>query len=423
MTEEFLHYIWETKQFLHEDLCTSSGGLLSVIHPGAHNFYSGPDFFNAQLKINEQLWAGNVEIHIRSSDWNRHAHTHDPAYDNVILHVVYEHDAEVKKCNGDEMPTLVLNGRIPDQLVASYFSMRNSKEKIACGRAGKDTALRIARETMLSRALIDRLARKTDEMKFLLAQLNGDWEEFFYRLVLHSFGMKVNADPMRQLGNIIPHRLLLKYRDAIFRMEALLFGASGLLTVEEDEYAGKLQKEFSFLQKVHGLGSMEKHAWKFMRLRPNNFPTLRIAQAAAFFGKHEKPFRSCIETNDPEMLRKVFDVKASGYWNDHYRFGVKSRTYEKCTGKNSAEILLINVIVPLKFLYGKSKKEEKYSEEAISLLEKITAEKNSVVEKYRKEEWEINSAADSQSVLELKRNYCDRKKCLDCEVGRKMLYS
>jgi hypothetical protein len=241
-------------------------------------------------------------------------------------------------------------------------------------------------------------------------------------------GMKVNADPFSWLSQITPWKLLSRFRHDIFKLEALLFGQAGMLeentqlTIEDDKkYFLALQQEYRHLSRLHALVPMNVQSWKYMRLRPNNFPTIRIAQLANLFSKNEKLFRACLEVSDESELRKMFDSKASEYWNEHYRFDVKSRNYEKRFGTQATDVMLINAVVPMKFLYGKLKRDEKYCEEAIGLLERIPGEQNSIVLKYEKAGWNVSSSADTQGILELKRNYCDRKKCLECEVGRTVL--
>ncbi|HTL82386.1 MAG TPA: DUF2851 family protein [Bacteroidia bacterium] len=455
MKEEFLHHIWAKKQFDARELFTTDGEPITIYLQGELNQYSGPDFSGARIKIGEQLWAGNVEIHIRSSDWNRHGHETDPAYENVILHVVFIHDEEVKINSGRILPTLELRGKIfadfdrfedskikdsnsnsssSRELHSQYSNFRifqssNARRKegsLSCGDLTSE--LKMESVSMMTRSLTERLERKTIEIKEQLAQCNGDWEEAFYRVMLQHCGMKVNSDPFRWLAQITPWKLLAKYRHDVFQLEALLFGQAGMLgenaqlSIEDDKkYFLSLQSEYAHLSRLHALEPMNVQSWKYMRLRPNNFPTIRISQLAALFSKEEKLFRACMENENAEELRTMLEVHASEYWDTHYRFDVESRNYRKKFGEQVIDVLFINAIAPMKFLYGKELRNETYVEEAIAILEKIPAEKNSIVLNYERSGWEMKHAADTQGILELKRNYCDRKKCLDCEVGRKVL--
>lgn len=329
MKEEFIHYIWKTKQFIPTNLKTTDGKHIEIIHPGEHNHSSGPDFFNAQIKTGEMLWTGNVEIHIKASDWLKHKHQYDDAYNNVILHVVYESDMELNANNGEPMQTLVMRDRIDMKLYENYLLLIKSKTKIACSNNVKEIPAIII-TSWLSGILAERLERKVSELKTELVQNKNDWEETFYRHITRQFGMKVNAEPFQWLSACVPYRMLRKQNDNLLQTEALLFGQSGLLPEKmSDTYTNALIREYMHLQLKYNIRPMPKHWWKFMRLRPNNFPTIRIAQLAGLFFRQQQLFRLCIETNDISELRKLFDVPASGYWKNHYRFGKVSKACEK----------------------------------------------------------------------------------------------
>jgi hypothetical protein len=421
MKEEFLHYIWKTKQFNPTDLKTEDGQAIHVIHPGEHNFSSGPDFFNAQLIINEMLWSGNVEIHIKASDWLKHKHQHDDAYNNVILHVVYEADMAVKNYRDEVIPTLVMNERIDMNLYRNYLRLRNSKTKIPCAShiASVPPVLKTA---WLGRVLAERLEQKTNEIKTELEQCGNDWEETFYRHIARQFGMKVNAEPFQWLSNYVPFRMLRKQSDNLLQTEALLFGQSGLLPVQADDvYSKALLREYLHLQNKYKLDAMPAHWWKFMRLRPNNFPTVRIAQLAGLFYRQPQLFRTCMEENDVKKLHRIFETPASGYWNDHYRFGKVSKASVKNLGPQAVDTILINTIAPFKFLYAKLKGDENLRQQAIFLLENISPETNVIIRDWENMQFTSYSAADTQALLELKKNYCDKKKCLSCGIGNFIL--
>ncbi|HEU4716694.1 MAG TPA: DUF2851 family protein [Bacteroidia bacterium] len=420
MTEEFLHHIWRTRQFNPANLRVTDGRALEIIYPGEHNIFSGPDFFNAKLRIGDQLWAGNVEIHVKASDWMKHRHQEDEAYGNVVLHVVYEADREIS-ARGNVLPALELKERVPGKLWTRYSEMRGSKDRLACaGSMAGASSFTVA--AMLGRAIVERLERKTDEIRTELLHSGNDWEETFYRRLAHRFGMNVNAEPFHRLALSLPFRLLMRHADQPHQGEALLFGQAGLLDdAATDAYMSDLQREYRHLRKKYSLQSIETHAWKFMRLRPGNFPTLRISQLAALLTQRTQLFRACMEMKTAEELEAFFDVQASAYWDTHYRFRISSKECVKRLGAQATDVILINTVAPVKFLYGKMKKEERYCDEAIALLEEINAEENSVTRLFSAQAMELRNSADTQGALELKKNYCDRKRCLDCEIGRELL--
>jgi hypothetical protein len=417
MKEEFLHYIWKTKQFNPVDLQTTNGLNLEILYPGEHNFHSGPDFFNARIKSGEMIWTGNVEIHINASDWLKHKHQDDDAYNNVILHVVYNNDVELKTNNGESMPTLVLRDRMDMKLFENYQLMLKSKLRIPCSNRLKEIPS-IVRTSWLSRILAERLERKVLELKTELEQNGNDWEEIFYRQLCKQFGMKINADPFSWLAAAVPYKLLSKQRNNLLQTEAFLFGQSGLLPEKpEDVYSKALVREYIFLQLKYQIRPMPSHWWKFMRLRPNNFPTVRIAQLAGLFFRQPQLFRLCLETKDSHELRKIFDIPASGYWNDHYQFGKISKAVTKNLGPQAIDSILINTVAPFKFLYGRMKGDEQLVQEAISLLEEISPESNRIIREWESIHMEAANAGESQALLELRKQYCDKKRCLDCEIG------
>jgi hypothetical protein len=421
MKEEFLHYIWKTKQFNPADLKTEDGQSLTIIHPGEHNHSSGPDFFNAQLIIGGISWVGNVEIHTKASDWLRHKHQHDEAYNNVILHVVYESDLPVQSNYKQSMPTLVLRDRVDMKLYGKYLRLRNSKTKIPCS-GQLDEISSIIKTSWMSRTVVERLERKINELHIELEQNKNDWEETFYRHITRQFGMKVNAEPFQWLSAHVPFKILRKQNDNLLQTEALLFGQSGLLPEKmSDAYTNALIREYIHLQTKYNLRPMPAHCWKFMRLRPNNFPTIRIAQLAGLFFRQPQLFRTCIELNDPDELKKLFAVPASGYWNNHYRFGKVSRVMEKNLGSQAIDTILINTIVPFKFLYGKVKGDDQLRQDAISLLEKLDPENNKNIRAWQECGIDPVSSAESQALLEMTKNYCDKKRCLQCGIGNYLL--
>lgn len=421
MKEQFLHYAWKNRQFDTRELKTNSGETIEIIYPGDYNRDSGPDFLNAKIRIADQLWSGNVEIHLRSSDWNKHRHQHDRAYDNVILHVVYRSGETVSNAAGQDLPELCLGPRLDRAQYDRFMQLFASEDAIPCaGRLHEIEPIRIT--GMLSRLLAERLERKVNLLGEELKRLKGDWEELFYRHVARQFGMKVNAEPFQWLAHAVPFRLIAKGRDNLLRTEALLFGQAGLLPEKRgDTYTNTLIREYRHQQAMHRFRPLAAHTWKFLRLRPNNFPTIRIAQLAALCHRHEKMFRTCLEAESLHELRAVFDVPVSPYWEKHYRFGRKSRPQAKRMGQQTIDILLINTVIPFRFLYGQMHDDTVMTDKAIRLLEEMEPEENRLLRAWEKYGIESRSAAESQALIELSTHYCARKKCLQCGVGVRLV--
>ncbi|MCB0400451.1 MAG: DUF2851 family protein [Flavobacteriales bacterium] len=421
MREEFLHYIWKFKLFTSQELQLVNGEALHVIHPGIHNTDSGPDFFNARIRIGTTEWAGNVEIHVRTSDWYKHRHEHDPVYQNIILHVVYQNDKELTNTRNQSMPTLELKSNINRSLYDSYADLLASKAWIPCGKQIQQIdAFTVS--GWLNRLAIERMERKAGELQTLFHQNGNDWESSFYQYLFRYFGMRVNAEPCFQLARNAPLKLIEKHADSK-RVEALLFGQAGMLTEPaQDEYTQLLKSEYAFLQNKFSLRPMSGSSWKLMRLRPANFPTIRISQMAQLMVRSSRLFASCMEAQTPDELIRIFQVKASTYWEAHYQFGKPaSRSTPKPVGEETINHLIINVVVPFTFVYGKWKADSGLQDKAIQFLEKLKPEKNSIVKNWENLTVKASNALQSQSLLELKNNYCSEKKCLNCSIGNKIL--
>jgi hypothetical protein len=422
MNEEFLHFIWKHGLYLKDQLETTNGEPVDIISGGSHNTDSGPDFFNARIRIGETTWAGNIEIHQKSSHWYQHRHDSDAAYDNVILHVVEFHDKPVQVKN-HELPTLVL--RYPDEILENYETLLKSKRWIACEERLPEVDPFILR-FWFSSLMIERLESKTGEILKLLEQNRNNWNETFYQLLARNFGMKTNALPFEMLAKSLPLNILSKHKNDLFQTEALLFGQSGLLneTLPGDDYFLSLRKEYSFLYKKYGLSGIESHLWKFMRLRPINFPTVRIAQLAMLIHHSSALFSRIMETEKPEDLRKLFNVTASGYWDTHYRFNKASEENRpKVLGETAFNNLVINTIVPLLFVYGDQHLDQSMKDRALLLLEKLAPEDNQIIRKWNELGIESRTAFETQALLQLKNNYCDNKNCLNCQLGAKIITS
>ncbi len=419
--EDFLHYIWKYKLFNSLGLFTQNRENIEVINFGVHNTDAGPDFFNGKIKIDQTIWAGNIEIHINSSDWIKHKHQSDKAYDNVILHVVYKNDKEIKDKDGNAIPTLELKGLIEEELIDNYNSLIQSKDWIPCGKQIK-TVDEFAIKSWINRLAIERLERKSGEIGETLQFNKNNWEETFYQYLLKYFGLKVNAHPFELLAKNTPLKTIEKHND-LFSIEALLYGQSGYLDENiEDEYYNKLKTEYHFLKSKFRLTAIDKSLWKLLRLRPNNFPTIRIAQLANLLSNHTRLFNKIIEIESVNELQELFYVQASAYWNTHYRFGVVVKDNKvKKIGINTVNNIIINVIVPFTFVYAKAKQNEELVNKSLNLLENIKAENNFIVEKFAQLGVKSSNAMQTQSLIELKNNYCSQKKCLNCSIGNKIL--
>ncbi len=418
MQEEFLHYLWKFRLFDSKNLKTVDGELIEILKPGEHNFDSGPDFFNAKIRIGKTLWAGNVEIHIRASDWEVHKHQHDKAYDNVILHVVHEADKKLLRKTGEIIPTLELKSRIPQNIYQMYVSFKGSKDRIPCGRQIKDIDP-FTLNHWLARLLIERLERKSGPILESLKQNKNNWEETFYQFLARNFGLKVNSEPFEILARALPLSILAKHRNNLIQLEALLFGTAGLLEKElKDDYPRQLQKEFKFLKSKYKIKPMNGSLWKFMRLHPPNFPTIRISQFANLLHKSTHLFSKTLETKD---LSALLASETSDYWLTHYRFDKVSPKRMKTLGSESIHNIMINTIAPIIFIYGKQKGEELFTDHTLDLLEKILPEKNSIISKWQELGVHAKNAGETQALIQLKNEYCTKKRCLECSVGARLL--
>ena len=421
--EEFLQYIWENKLFVAENIKTASGEQLEIINVGKRNTDSGPDFFNARIKIDETIWVGNIEIHKNASDWIRHNHQNDKAYSNVILHVAENCDQQIFRNNGEEIPALLF--RYPNQLKTNFQKLLDAKTWIACQNQFHKIDP-IILQLGFNRLMIERLEDKTSEILVRLQQNNNDWNETFYQMLARMFGFKVNSVPFEMLAKSLPIGILAKHKSSLFQLEALLFGNSGLLNDQllGDDYYISLRNEYSFFYKKYQLKGIESHLWKFMRLRPGNFPTVRISQLAALIHRSHGLFSRIIEIESLDELKKLFELQASEYWNAHYSFNKTStRNSVKELGENSINTLIINVVIPFLFVYGEKQNKENLKNRSLEFLEQLPAEENSIIEKWGKMGVESRSAFESQALLQLKNKYCERKKCLNCQIGVKLVKS
>jgi len=420
MTEEFLHYIWQYRLY-NPNLVLQSGEQIEVIHPGMHNSDSGPDFFNARIRIGETIWAGNIEIHILSSDWKRHNHNQDMSYDNVILHVVWRDDTPVFRKNGTTIPTLELDGRYNENSWKHYLGFMASQRWIPC-EAMIPAVDSFVRNAWLDRVLVERLERKALQVEEILSLTKNDWTLTFYRLLARNMGFKLNNQAFEMLAQSLPFNFLAKHADDLFQVEAMVFGQAGLLeNALADEYPSKLKKEYDFLKKKFDLTPIDAHLWKFMRLHPGNFPTLRLAQFASIIHHSRTIMGELFNSNDVDTYRKLFGAEASTYWNTHYTFDKSSVSKRKTLGLSSIDLVIINLVAPLLVAYGRWKNDTAKIEKAIDLLMQLKPENNAYTRHWDKIGIFAKDASMSQSLIELKSQYCDNKKCLSCAVGNQLL--
>jgi len=421
--EDFLHYVWKFRLFDRLDLRTNDGDELEIFSAGMHNSDSGPDFQNARIRIGDTVWAGNVEVHLSSSDWQRHGHTTDNAYENVILHVVYRDDVPLVLPTGRRIPTLELQNRIPGELHSRYHKLIFGEQTIIPCEASIGSVDSLTLHNWLTRVLVERLEKKSAAVIPALNFNRGDWEETFYQFLAANFGFKTNALPFELLAKSLPQNILAKHKNNPMQIEALIFGQAGFLQGEfKDEYPLKLKEEYSFLQKKYKLTPVEKHLWKFMRLRPANFPTIRLAQFAALIVKSNHLFSNLLEIKDVKTLKALFtEVKVNLYWDDHYRFDVVSAPSSKNIGEASIDILLLNTMALFLFSYGKYNQLQHFINRSLQLLEHLPGENNKIITDFSTLGVKIKTAFESQALIELKNSYCNYKKCLNCGVGNKIL--
>ncbi len=419
MKESILHYVWQQKLFTAAQLKTTEGVAVEIIDVGKHNTDAGPDFFNAKVKIGETLWAGNIEIHARSTDWYKHNHQSDKAYDSVILHVVSQADGEVFRQDGEKIPQLIL--KFPEQIEQNYNQLIQEQKWIPC--ADKITEVpTIFIQNWKNALLTERLEQKMEAIQMLLNEHNQHWEEAFYITLARNFGFGTNSQAFENLAKSLPLSVIGKHKDNLLQIEALLFGQSGLLIEnEEDEYLSELNREYNFLRSKFSLQTLDLTRWKLLRLRPDNFPHVRISQFASLIHSSSKLFSKIIENPDLKYLKQLFDCEPSVYWKNHYLFGSQSNVKSKKLGKQSINVILINTVIPFLFCYAHLKNNQDLKDKALQMLEQIPSERNAIISGWQNLNIKSESAYDSQALLQLKKKYCDDKKCLRCRIGHKVL--
>lgn len=417
--ERLLHYVWKYRLYSPTSLVTTCGMPVEVIDPGLPNADAGPDFFNAKVKLDGTLWAGSVEIHDRASDWMLHKHDTNKAYDSVILHLTGLNDREVCRTNGEPIPQLVL--AVPEAVRQNMEWLLHRDVAIPClHQLHEVDALHLSH--WMDALLSERLERKTQDIFRLLEQTDNDWNEVFYITLTRNFGFGVNGDAFERLAKSLPLRYIRKQRGSSSQVEALFFGQAGLLDDEVDcHYYRLLQREYRFLSHKFQLTPLDGSLFRSLRLRPGNLPHLKLAQLAALWMQHDTLFSAILEARTPGDVKAFFRVPPSDYWLTHYHFRATSAAMQKPLGESAILILLINTIVPMLFAYGQRNKLPEFCERATRLLERIPPEQNTIVSAFAQAGVPIQHAGDSQSLIQLKREYCEKKRCLFCRIGFRLI--
>ena len=419
MTEAFLQYVWQ-HSLMGRQLSTVDGRPVRVIRTGDLNRDAGPDFFNARIAVDGIEWAGNVEVHVRTSDWNAHHHSQDKAYNNLVLHVVFDHDAEITMQNGKRPLTVELKNVLDPSLFERYDTLmrRVADDTVACADRIAGVPSFIV-DGWMERLLAERVEQKASVVYRLLDESRGGWEQTCYWLIARYFGGSVNAQAFEMLAKSVDQRLLARWKDDPQRIEAVLMGQSGLLEgYFEDEYPRQLQSDYNALRTGAGLTPLSDHLWRFYRLRPSAFPTIRISQFARLVSESSNLFARLLTITDATEITSLFNQQASPYWDTHYRFDIASgRSSTKRIGSVQARLLVINAWVPLLFVYGATHGQQHYKDQAIALLQQMPPEDNSIIRRWHQMGILATDSACSQAILQLNNNYCNTHRCLDCAIG------
>lgn len=422
--EDFLHLVWKYQYFDKKLLQTTKGLPLSIQKIGYHNHHEGPDFTEARVQLEGIDYIGHVEIHMNSSDWKHHQHQNDERYNAVVLHVVWKHDEEVHRKDGTAIPTLELQGKVWLDVVRNYERLLFSQRKILCG-AELSSLPDILRFSMIEKSLVERLQEKSRAVQKLLIQNNNDWEETAYQWLIYCFGFKTNSETMLKLAQSLSYKVLKKNSDKPHVLEALIFGQAGLLNGERgDAYYQNLRKEYLYLiKKYHLKNTIYPHEWKFMKVRPSNYPTLRLAQLAALLRKSPNLFSTVLYgLYNRQTFNTIFKIKVSSYWLDHYYFGKTNKnSFAGTLSPTVLDLLAINFVIPLWYAYGQFSDLGEWQEKCFNFLQEIPSEHNNIIQTYIHEGWQPGNAYDSQGMMGLYKHYCAQKKCLECKIGQNLL--
>jgi hypothetical protein len=417
MPEEFLHFIWLYQLFNHSSLISTKGEPIQILSPGVHNHDSGPDFSDAKVIIDGTLWIGNIEIHVNASDWFSHQHQFDPAYLNVILHVVYVDDFKKEDIRLAHLPALQLKGSVDQSKFMQWERLKQSKGRIACDKFIENVPS-IIKSQMITRSAIERLERKVEEVEVLLFKLKGHWDSALMQTLVTAMGSKVNTEAFRSLASLLPYEFIRKNEHKHSNIAAILFGIAGFLDGKfEDKYPQELQSNFFFLKKTHNFYTLNKSTWKFMRMRPSNFPSIRIAQLIEIFSKWTSFSENLFYQQDLHLIEECFTGKINDYWHCHLLFDKKTKQQSIKMGSSWVNNIIINGVVPFLYAYGKLHDESRLQQAALTILEQCKAESNRIINDWKKKNISAHNALESQGLIELKNNFCTVKKCLSCKIG------
>jgi len=422
-SEHLLHYIWRTKQFHCTSLRLHDGRRLEILDFGRYNTNSGPDFLHGKIRIDDTILAGHIELHIKSSDWNAHDHHHDPAYNNVILHVVSRHDREIRTQKGVILPTLEISEYMDDSILKRYDMMSIEFDGIPCKRLYPGRLPEAIWNIWKERLNIERLQSRAGRVQSCIETSMQDWDDLLFRQTFICMGTNVNKDAFRLLADRLDHKTFMRIRQDEYASHAYVFGMAGLLEgFHENLYYQRIRSEFQFLKAKFDLQPLNAVIWKYSRMHPSNFPDIRIAQTVELLRKHEHFFAVILECNSITELRKVLEPDhLPEFWDEHYRMGTESRVRKKALGRSTRDLIIINGIIPLLFMYGHHQHQPHLQERALRLLEELPGEQNHIIRMWSELGIKSTSAQDSQALIQLKNNYCDAKRCLQCSIGHELL--
>lgn len=421
MSEKLFQFIWKHQLFDTTQLFTTENQSVLILQPGIANNDAGPDFLEAKIKIDSTYWVGNIELHLKSSDWMLHEHQTDKKYSNIILHVVLDDDVQHHLLSEKYFPTLTLRNKISLDLLGRFEQLMKMGSVLPCN-AYLPQVNSVQLNAWFERLLVERFEMKIESMHQVLVQNHSNWQELLYIQIAKCFGLIINQHEFEALAQSIPLKLILKHRKNLFQLEALLFGQAGFLQdYFEHSYPIQLQTEYSYLATLYQLQGMEKSRWKFLRLRPSSFPTIRIAQFVKFLFNHVDQLFDLITLNNPKLLETYFKIELNGFWQNHYTLHESSVEKIKQTGPTFFQGILLNAIIPIQFLYGKLQAEDRYCDEAFQLLQELPYEINKHTKEYKSLQFPSEHAGHSQATLQLKHRYCESRRCLDCSIGFSIL--
>lgn len=420
MKEYFLHRLWQWGHYDALRLTTTDNLPITVIHPGQYHQKQGPDFFNALLEIDGQKWAGTIEIHLKSSDWYLHHHETDGHYDNVILHVVWEHDMDVFRSDSQKIPVLELKHFVTEDILHRYRKLMEPKSWIYCEEY-LDSMDELTQRQWMDELFVERLQLKSEEVYSVLSHSGNDWEAVLFYTLAKSFGLQHNGEQFQKIVTAVTHQVFQKESEDLMHLEALLLGMAGLLSAEfQESYPKQLKAQWQFLQAKYQISDETTTPVTFYQVRPDNFPTIRLSQLAALYHNRFPLFQKILLTNDINELRSLFQVKTSAYWDTHYNFDKSTTPKSKGLTDSFIQLLIINAVIPVKFAYLRWQGIEDESK-LMNWMEQLNPEENKIVSFFRNYKVNVANALDSQALIHLKKNYCDQKRCLDCRFGKKIM--